>query len=176
MRVSTHAVYGFVHRPEVVFDQAADHENLPTVFRGCGPVPAVESVRLREDGKMRWVRHADGSVIEQEVVCMERPKLQEFALVRGFDAPFSLMVKRGGGIWRFRPAAQGCVVRWEVFFELRTVLAFPFIKLLLERFYRQAMYECLQAMGDQLDSGEYQANGVSFGDAATQSLQTAGMG
>jgi hypothetical protein len=150
MRVQTQAVYGFAHAPEVVFDLAADHENLPEVFKGVGPVPAVTAVRMRADGKVRYVENADGSVIHQQVVTMQRPTLQEFALTGGFKPPFSWLVRGGGGTWRFRKSEQGCVVRWQVYFDLRSILAFLPIKLLLERFYRQAMYDCLDAMARQL--------------------------
>lgn len=153
MRIETEAIYGFVHPPEVVYDLAADHENLPRVFKGVGPVPAVVAVRMRDDGLMRYVENADGSVIHQQVVRMERPHLQEFALVGGFQPPFSWLVRGGGGVWRFRRSAQGCVARWQVYFDLRTVAAFPLISLLLHKFYRQAMYDCLHAMGEQLLAG-----------------------
>ena len=150
MRVTTEAVFGFVAPPADVFAVASDHTLLPHFFQGVGPVPAVKNVTLEEGGALRLVEQSDGSVIQQRVVATDEPWMMEFALVGGFEAPFKFLVKRGGGLWRFRPSDHGCVVKWQVYFELRTVAAYPLIKLLLDGPYRRAMYECLNRMSDHL--------------------------
>lgn len=149
MKVVTEAIFGFSFDPEVVYELVGDHEKLPLVFKGAGPVPAVTKVQARNGGSLRLVEHADGSVIRQRLVGKTRNERMEFEIA-GFKPPLSFLARSGGGVWEFRRAAFGCVVRWRVHFTLTTAISYLPIRLLLDRFYNQAMYDCMNNMHNLL--------------------------
>lgn len=151
MRAGIESILGIGHPREVVFDFATDHDNLPKVFRGFGPIPPVLSVEVEEGGDRRWVTNGDGSVVEQQLIALERPERQVYRIVGGFKPPFSWMVRSGGGTWTFHEAAGGTRVEWSIYFDLRSRLAAPLVRTILSRFWRMAMFDCLNEIRRQLD-------------------------
>jgi hypothetical protein len=93
-------------------------------------------------GAIRRVTNSDGSVIDEEIVELERPTLQRYRLVRGFRGAAKLMVRGAHGRWVLEARAGQTVIAWTFTFELRSVVAWPF-GALMRRPFRRAMQKAL---------------------------------
>lgn len=138
-----------VHRsPEDVFDVVTAPDAVGKTFVGHGPVPAAQRSEVLGDGVMRVgatrrVHNADGSVVDEEIVELERPHTQAYRLVSGLRPPFTWLVSEAGGRWRIEPAGEGTRVRWVFSFQPRSWLTKPLVQLLIQPAFRRAMEKCL---------------------------------
>jgi uncharacterized protein YndB with AHSA1/START domain len=131
MRLDTRAVV-IVDRPRAeVFDFAVANPTLPRVLAKLGPIPGVTGAEFIAGGSLaagaqRRVSMSDGSVIEEEVLEVERPRVHRYRWLRGLRPPFSLLVRSGEACWTFSDASGGGTrVEWVYTFELRSPLAYP---------------------------------------------------
>lgn len=134
--------------PERVFELATAIATLPKVFKGYGPIPAIVDAEIVgggeiREGAIRRVKNSDGSVIDEEIICLKRPEKQVYRLLRGFKPPFSLLVRSGGGDWTFSTFDGGTSITWKFYFELTSFLAYPLMALIMKRYFRQALQDCL---------------------------------
>ena len=144
-----------VGRPvEEVFDYAVAANNLAKLFRGYGPIPAIERVTLDADelavGVIRTIHNSDGSNVGEKILVLERPRRHEYRLVSGIKAPFKWLVRVGEGRWTFEPSERGTHVAWHYEFELTSPFAYPPAAILIKTFFRTAMKRCLRRLGEQL--------------------------
>jgi uncharacterized protein YndB with AHSA1/START domain len=140
---------------EEVFDFIVRPEAVAELFHGYGPIPGAVKSELVGDGKMcvgaiRRVSNSDGSVIEEEITELERPRRQAYRVVRGLRPPFSWVVEGGGGKWTLTYEG-GTVVEWRFVFEVRP-LALP-LALLLRPYFLKAMQDALDRAKAILDGG-----------------------
>ena len=98
--------------------------DLPSIFRGFGPLPAVVGTRAQGDGwdhvgATRIVELADGSQAREELTAYEAPR--HFAYrVSGFTGPVRLVVAHADGAWWFTDIGDGIAhVRWSYVFQPR---------------------------------------------------------
>ena len=96
-----------IDRPRAeVYDFAVAGENLSRVLQKLGPIPGIESMEIAGGGPLvtgalRRVSMSDGSVIEEEVLELSRPRLHRYRWLRGLRPPFSLLVRSGEACWTF---------------------------------------------------------------------------
>ncbi|MEG4803531.1 SRPBCC family protein [Microcoleus sp. ARI1-B5] len=160
MLVKTNAVVEIAASPEVVFDFVTSLSNLPKVFRGYGPIPAIIKAEMADGGEMREggvrrIENSDTSVIDEEIITFKKPERQTYRLVRGFKFPISLLIESGGGDWKFTTTAKGTRIDWEFYFVLTSGLFYPVGFLLVQVFMNKAMQQCLDTIKDYLvDKGE----------------------
>ena len=117
-------------RPEV-YDFAVANETLARVLVKLGPIPGIARAEFAGGGSslaagvQRRVAMTDGSVIEEEVLEAERPRVHRYRWLRGLRPPFSLMVRSGEACWTFTDAGGGTQIEWVYVFELRSPLVYP---------------------------------------------------
>jgi hypothetical protein len=136
--------------PAAVFALALDPERFPPTFRGCVPVPAVRSIRLRTPlavGSLRDLENSDGSRVTERITALEAPSHHAYTLT-GLAPPLSWLVRAGHADWSFTGVAGGTHVRWRYDWELAGGLAWPLAWPLLHGFMHRAMRRCLQAMAE----------------------------
>ena len=131
--------------------------NLPKVFRGFGPIPAIIKAEMVDGGEMREggvrrIENSDGSVIDEEIITFNKTGRQTYRLVRGFKFPISLLIESGGGDWKFTATAKGTRIDWEFYFMLTSGLFYPVGLLLVQVFMQTAMQQCLDNIQECLEN------------------------
>jgi hypothetical protein len=145
--------------PEEVFDYVMDLNNLCKVFRGKGPIPAIEKMQVEGGGPLkvgavRLTTMSDGSVLEEDILVYERGRCNRYRIERGFKPPLSLLVRWGEGEFLFTQNAGATQVVWNYTFELTTPLVYPLAALILKVFMRGALQEALDGTRDNMMAGE----------------------
>lgn len=132
-----------IARPvEEVFDFVTTPSSVAATFRGHGPIPGTRSSEIVGGGPMkvgsiRRVVSEDGSVVDEEIVELERPRRQAYRLLGGFKPPFSWLIAGAHGSWTLEPVgASATRITWVFTFVLRSFLAWPFAVLLRRPFFR----------------------------------------
>ncbi len=136
------------------FELSLDPDRFPSLFQGCGPIPAIRSITLDTAltvGATRRIINADGTVLTEQVTALDPPSRHRYSLT-GFRAPFSWLVRRGDADWNFAADASGTQVRWDYDFVLTGFWAYPIAVVLLRVFMRRAMHRCLDNMAQTLAS------------------------
>jgi hypothetical protein len=162
MKIETEASIVVMRDPETVFDFATAPGNMPAVFTGYGPIPAIEKVENIDDdetkaGTIRLVINSDGSVIEEEVLEFSRPHVQQYRLNQGFRPPFSFLVRSGGGHWTFDRQGDQTHIVWKFYFELTNPLVYPIASVIVRRHFQRAMRVCLSNIKAQVEAAARQA-------------------
>jgi hypothetical protein len=155
MLVKTNALVEIAASPEVVFDFVTSLSNLPKVFRGYGPIPAIIKAEMADGGEMREggvrrIENSDSSVIDEEIITFKKPERQSYRLVRGFKFPISLLIEFGGGDWNFTATAKGTRIDWAFYFMLTSPVFYPLGLLLVQVFMQKAMQQCLDNIQEYL--------------------------
>jgi membrane protease YdiL (CAAX protease family) len=138
-----------------VFDFVIAPQTIVKSWRGHGPIPATEHVDMdgpMRAGALRTVTNSDGSIIEERIVALERPLVQEYRLERGFRFPFTALVRGAGGRWDFSDEDGGTRVSWQFHFDLTTPLVWPVVPF-FRRPFERAMQEALERQRDILEAG-----------------------
>ena len=129
--------------PEVAFDAIAPID-LPRIFTGLGPLPAVTGTREQTGawdhaGATRVVELADGTEARERLTLHERP--HRFAYRVGpFTGPLRRVVDGADGAWWFAPAGGGdagaaTAVTWTYTFRPRG-LARPLVRVAVAPLWR----------------------------------------
>jgi ribosome-associated toxin RatA of RatAB toxin-antitoxin module len=148
MKVQSQAAIAIKAVPEQVFDFATAVPNLPKVFKGYGAIPGIRRAEIvgggeMREGAIRRVTNTDNSVIDEEIIKLNRPTQQTYKLISGFKPPFSFLIRSGAGDWTFVPSNDSTIVTWKFNFELTSVLAYPMMALIVSVFFQQAQQRCL---------------------------------
>jgi uncharacterized protein YndB with AHSA1/START domain len=131
MELRTRAAVNVPRPREQVYDFATTNEGLARVLKKLGPIPGIASAEFVSGGGLvagaqRNVSMTDGSVIEEEILEAERPRVHRYRWLRGLRPPFSLMVRTGEACWTFRDGERGGTdIEWTYVFQLRSPLAVP---------------------------------------------------
>jgi uncharacterized protein YndB with AHSA1/START domain len=133
--------------PEQVFDFVTAPDAVARTFHGHGPIPgAVRSELIGEQsmrvGSIRRVHNSDGSIVDEEILELERPRAQAYRLVSGLRPPLSWLVRTAAGRWTFTAVPSGTRVDWTFDFVLRSPLLWPFV-LPLRSPFQKAMSQAL---------------------------------
>ncbi|HTE55923.1 MAG TPA: SRPBCC family protein [Kofleriaceae bacterium] len=131
MRLRTRAAVT-IRRPRAeVYDFAVANQTLARTLQKYGPIPGIERAEMTSSGGLtagaeRRVSMSDGSVIEEEILEADRPRVHRYRWVRGLRPPFSLIVRTGEACWTFSDAEGGGTdVEWLYIFQLRSLFAVP---------------------------------------------------
>jgi Polyketide cyclase / dehydrase and lipid transport len=115
--------------------------DLPVIFRGFGPLPAVLATREQTGdwdhvGATRVVELADGSEARERLTAYDRP--DHFAYRVGpFTGPIRRVVGHADGAWWFTATYDGATdVRWTYVFRPRRRLAAPLVRLAVAPLWR----------------------------------------
>jgi carbon monoxide dehydrogenase subunit G len=130
--------------PERVFDFITSPDAVGKTFEGHGPIPAATKSEVdgpMRVGAIRRVTNRDGSVIDEEIIELERPRLQRYRLLGGFRGLAKLAVRGAHGRWELAPTGSATRVTWTFTFEIRP-LAYP-IGALMRGPFRKAMRKAL---------------------------------
>ena len=139
MKLSTRARVHVPRSPEQVFDVAV--RELPALLQKYGPIPGVDHIELLEGttpvtGSRRRVTMTDGSVIQEEVLELTRPRRHNYRWLNRPKFPFSLIVKTAEADWIFTPESGGTTVEWTYPFPLTSPLVFLQARLAVALFKR----------------------------------------
>lgn len=138
--------------PEAAFALSLDPQRFPALFRGFGPIPAVERITLHAPpavGSTRELDNSDGSRLGERITALEPARRHAYTLT-GMRPPLAWLVRQGDADWRFAPHPQGVHVAWRYRFGLTSALAWPLAWPLLHGCMRTAMRRCLRAMAATL--------------------------
>lgn len=158
MRASTFAEVLVPGAIDDVFAYATDPRRISELFRGWGPIPAIEEMVVHGDGPTRvgttrTIRNSDGTTLDEEVVEHSPPHRHAYRLFGNFQGLVKLMVREGRGSWTYSEerTADGhplTRVRWDYEFELRNpawiVVAAPLMKVAFHR----AQRGCLERLSE----------------------------
>lgn len=114
---------------------------LPRVFTGYGPLPAVVGTRLQtiewgRVGARRLVDLSDGSSVPEELTVWEPPR--RFAYRVGpFTGALGRLVRHADGEWSFVQAGDRTAISWTYAFAPRTPAAGVLVRLLLAPLWRR---------------------------------------
>ena len=138
--------------PERVFDFITSPDAVAKTFRGHGPIPAATKSELVDGamrvGAIRRITNSDGSVIDEEILELERPRLQRYRLLGGFRGAAKLAIRCASGRWLLEPTATGTRITWTFTFDIRP-LGYP-IGVAMRGPFRKAMQKALQETARQL--------------------------
>lgn len=149
--------------PEVVFRLSTDNKNLPLFFTGYKQVPAIVSARTADgsplkQGCTRIVKNTDGSEIEEIIIRLEMPTVQEYKLISGFKPPVSWLVKSANGRWDYvKTENGGTEITWTFNFETRNILTETIFRLAIKSAFQKAQEICLSNLkkyAEQADSSD----------------------
>ena len=134
---------------EDVFNASIDCQNLPKFFTGYKAIPAIVSAKTIDglplhEGSVRIVENSDGSSIEEVIVSLKQPDLQEYKLLRGFKPPFSWLVRSASGKWEYETLGAKTQVRWNFYFEVSNIFAYWVFRLIVQPSFQQAQEICLR--------------------------------
>lgn len=144
---------------EDVFNASTDCDNLPKFFTGYKGIPAILSAKtvdglpLRE-GSIRIVDNSDGSSIEEVILSLKQPSLQEYKLIRGFKPPFSWLVRAASGKWEYETLDNKTRVIWNFYFETRNIFAYLVFRLLVLHQFQKAQEICLKNLKKYVEDSD----------------------
>ena len=139
--------------PEVVFDFVTRPEAVAETFSGWGPIPGARASSIAGDGAMavgaiRRVENTDGTVVEERIVELDRPRTQAYELISGLPR---WLIRGARGRWVLTPdGADGTAIAWTFTFDLRTFLVWPAAAVMLASFKR-AMRRALATTKEKLE-------------------------
>lgn len=145
---------------EAIFDASTDCQNLPKFFTGYKAIPAIVSAKTVDglplhEGSLRTVDNSDGSSIEEVIVSLIRPHIQEYRLIKGFKPPFSWLVTGASGTWSYKTLDAKTEVTWNFCFEIPNILAYLIFRWGVQRQFQRAQAVCLENLKNYAE-----ANGV----------------
>jgi hypothetical protein len=135
---------------EATFDAIIPVE-LPKVFTGYGPIPAVASTSEQTGdwdaaGQTRTLNLADGSSTHERIDNFERPELFQYT-VGPFSGPFGNLIDRAEGEFYMTPMAQGTQVRWTYTWYAKQQWMYPLLWVftrLWKAYSRKGLYACVK--------------------------------
>jgi uncharacterized protein YndB with AHSA1/START domain len=146
--------------PEIVFRLSTDNENLPLFFTGYKQVPAIISARTADglplkQGCTRVVKNSDGSEIEEIIIRLESPAVQEYKLISGFKPPVSWLVKSANGRWDYvKTATGGTEITWTFNFETRNFITETIFRLAVKSEFQKAQEICLSNLKKYVEQAD----------------------
>lgn len=123
--------------------------NLPLIFKGFGPLPAVSGTRDQTGnwdhaGQTRTVLLSDGSTAQEQLTAYEHPKRFAYTVSR-FSGILRFLATEAHGEWWFErgAAADSTFVRWKYAFVARSRVAAPLVWLIAHTLWHCYMGKAL---------------------------------
>jgi polyketide cyclase/dehydrase/lipid transport protein len=130
--------------------------DLPRIFRGFGPLPAVVATAGQTGGwdhvgASRVVKLSDGRDVNERITAYDRPRYFAYR-VGPFEAgPLRHLVVEADGEWWFTArGATSTAIRWTYTFRPRRYAA-PFVRLLIARLWRGYAKRALALAIDEVE-------------------------
>jgi hypothetical protein len=122
--------------------------DLPRIFKGFGPLPAVVGTRSQTGGwdaagQTRTVLLSDDSQAQELLTAYEFPRRFAYTVGR-FTGILRHFAKEAHGEWWFEPAPTGTSIRWRYAFVSRSFLTAPVVWLITKSLWRCYMERALQ--------------------------------
>lgn len=145
---------------ERAFDFIAQLD-LPQVFRGFGPLPAILGIEHQNGdwnvvGQVRNPLFSDGSTAMEKLTSCDSPQRFGYT-VSDFSGPLRFLVTRAECGWRFDSKTGGATrgatrVKWEYVFFARSVIAVPALWVVVA-LWRLYMKQVLQEVKILVETG-----------------------
>ncbi|MBD2177367.1 SRPBCC family protein [Pseudanabaena sp. FACHB-1998] len=159
MQIQTSVQFIVNAKIEDVFNASTDCHNLPKFFTGYKGIPAILSAKTVDgfplhEGSIRIVDNSDGSSIEEVILSLKQPNLQEYKLIKGFKPPFSWLVRSASGKWEYETLDTKTRVIWNFYFETRNIFAYLVFRLLVQQQFQNAQEICLKNLKKYVEDHE----------------------
>jgi len=132
--------------------QAITALDVPRVFRGHGPLPAVEALdepigNWESVGHSRRICLSDGSHVRETLTAVDRPRGFSY-VVEGFSGVIRWLTLRATGQWTFEAISdRETLIRWRYAYEPRSAAAWPLLWLVNQLLWRGYMRKVIDAIG-----------------------------
>src|SRR5688572_28524818 len=118
MKVTTQATIHINKPAKAIWEYATNPQNIAEYYKGYGPIPGIKKIeitsgKLMTPGMTEKTITLNGMVIEEIFLHVEKYKYVDYELLKGFGFPFNLVVRKGGGAWRFNEDATGTTIIWD---------------------------------------------------------------
>jgi hypothetical protein len=155
--------------PATTFDVIVPIE-LPRIFRGFGPLPAVVGTRDQtgkwdQVGVSRVVQLGDGSEAREEITAYDRPRYFAYRVGPFESAPLRHLVVDANGEWWFTAGEPArTAIRWRYTFRPRRY-ATPVVRLVIARLWRGYAKRALALAIEEVERQRREASPVPMGGA-----------
>jgi hypothetical protein len=140
--------------------------DLPSIFTGYGPLPAVTRTRDQSGswdatGRSRTVEFSDGSSARESLTGHEYPTRFTYRIT-GFTGVLRFFASEALGEWNFERVAGGrsTKVRWRYEFVSRAKVLRPLVGVFTRKLWRGYMAQALSLAKEQVEVLPSQENGV----------------
>jgi hypothetical protein len=129
--------------------------NLPSIFTGYGPLPAVTGTSNQVGawdaaGQTRTVHLSDGSSAQELLTKYEHPNYFSYT-VSGFTGSLRLLTTSANGEWWFSQDAAGkTLIKWHYAFNARSFMAVPVLWFIATVLWRGYMRKALSLSIQQI--------------------------
>ena len=135
--------------------------DVPAVFRGVGPLPAVTAVRNQTGnwdavGQTRTIVLSDQSTASETLDNYQFPHTFGYT-VTGYTSVLRLLVTKGIATWHCTSTPAGTLISWQYAYHARSVLAVPLLWLLMVLFWKKYMRAAVNILQIQLHSAPTQS-------------------
>jgi len=130
--------------------------DVPAVFRGAGPLPAVTAVR-QQTGDWDAVGQTRTIVLSDQSSAFETLDLYQFPhtfgyTVTNYTSVLRLLVTKGVATWQCTSTPDGTLISWQYAYHTRSVLAVPVVWLLMVLFWKKYMRAAVNILQTQLQA------------------------
>ena len=135
--------------------------DVPAVFRGAGPLPAVTAVRNQTGnwdavGQTRTIVLSDQSTASETLDNYQFPHAFGYT-VTNYTSVLRLLVTKGVATWQCTSTSDGTLISWQYAYHARSVLAVPLLWLLMVLFWKKYMRAAVNILQIQLHSAPTQS-------------------
>jgi hypothetical protein len=154
MRMTASATIEIAQPQETVFEFACACKTYEQLFRKRGSVAGVVKAEMIDgappaQGAWRRVELSDGTALEEELLCFDRPTRHTYRWSRGVRTPARLMIRAAEGDWKFGEHDGRTRIDWAYTFVLTTPLVYPAAAFMIGQF-RRWMEQQLRAIDGAL--------------------------
>ena len=144
--------------PEEIFSFAVADGNLPEIMIGYGPLPAVTSTEVliapfEQVGGRRQVNLSDDSTAFEEITALD-PSSHFAYRVWGYTNSMASLAEEARGEWWIEPRGDATHVIWRYTFVPKGALERPFLRLIVNTFFRGYMRTGLEQIKMHLESSQ----------------------
>jgi hypothetical protein len=135
--------------------------DVPAVFRGAGPLPAVTAVRNQTGdwdavGQTRTIVLSDQSTACETLDNYQFPHAFGYT-VTNYTSVLRLLVTKGVATWHCTSTSDGTLISWQYAYHTRSVLAVPLLWLLMVLFWKKYMRAAVNILQIQLQAAPTQS-------------------
>jgi hypothetical protein len=135
--------------------------DVPAVFRGAGPLPAVTAIRNQTGdwdavGQTRTIVLSDQSTASETLDNYQFPHTFGYT-VTNYTSVLRLLVTKGVATWHCTSTSDGTLISWQYAYHTRSLLAVPVVWLLMVLFWKKYMRAAVNILQTQLQAAPTQS-------------------